>query len=277
MLLHAVTLGCAIDLRAPRVGRVHSVFARAINLAVDGDLWTVFACDHPDSPFGLRLAAGDLAPLQELRAGDPVHIRAGHLGLGPHVIDGRCAARWAPRRWRPPASGLDQRLAAVELGSSRRAWPGSADLARDLTRALQCHGPQACQPLSEAVRCSLGCGPGLTPAGDDVLVGLLAVLGNGIAGATGARTVARLTDALAPWLHTTTELSRHLIAQAARGLPGRALHDLGQALVEGAAPDALDHALATVMATGATSGADACVGLAAGCRLLFPAAERLAA
>jgi hypothetical protein len=65
--------------------------------------------------------------------------------------------------------------------------------------------------------------------------------------------------------------------QAARGLPGRALHDLGHALMEGASHDIIADALALVLDTGATSGADACMGLAVACRHFFLNAELAAA
>jgi hypothetical protein len=62
--------------------------------------------------------------------------------------------------------------------------------------------------------------------------------------------------------------------QAARGLPGRALHDLGQALIEGAPDDVLAGSLDFVLDTGCTSGADACVGMVAAFRFSFLNPER---
>jgi hypothetical protein len=78
-------------------------------------------------------------------------------------------------------------------------------------------------------------------------------------------------------LPTTSDISRHLLSQAASGLPGRALHDLGQALIEGAPPDIFSAAIALVLDTGATSGADACMGFAAACRSFFLNTELAAA
>ncbi|MBL8350540.1 MAG: DUF2877 domain-containing protein [Burkholderiaceae bacterium] len=285
MALQAIAVGCEVDLREPQAGRVHSVFDRAVNLLVGGELWTVFGPDHPDSPFGLRLAAGGLATLRGLRAGDPVQVRAGRAGLGRQVIDGRAAARWAPKPWPTVAAGLAQRLDAVSEAARARAWPGSEPLAnavmqalvQALMQALPACGAGSGPGLAEAVRRTVGRGPGLTPAGDDVLVGILTLLSSSTAGEAGARATARLAEALAPRLRSTTDLSRHLILQAARGRPGGALQALGQALLGGATGDGLRAALEPVLATGATSGADACVGLVAACRLVFPAAERIAA
>lgn len=277
MLLHAISIGREIDLRSPRAGVVHSVFARAINLAVDGELWTVIGADHPDSPFGLRLAPGALQVLGDLRSGDLLQVRAGHAGLGRHVIDGRSAARWAPARWPAPAAGLVARLDTVRRSALARAWPGSGRLADELLQALLRAGVAPDRRLADAVRRTVGHGPGLTPAGDDVLVGVLTVLGSGAVGEAGARALSRLVASLMPQLEATTDISRHLIRQAALGLPGGALQALGQALFEGSSGDRLTRALDCVLATGATSGADACLGLVAACRALFPDYERLAA
>ena len=283
MLLHALSIGCEVELCSPRAGVVHSVFARAINLLVDGELWTVFGADHPDSPFGLRLAADALQVLGDLRPGDPLRVRAGHAGLGRHVIDGRNAARWAPTRWPAPAAGLAARLGAVERAALAQAWPGSGRLADELLRALLHAGVESDQRLADdvcltvAMRRTLGRGPGLTPAGDDVLVGVLTVLRSGAVGDAGARAGSRLVASLLPHLEATTELSQHLIRQAARGLPGGALHALGEALFEGSNGTRLMRALDAVLATGATSGADACLGLVAACRSLLPEYQRLAA
>ena len=43
-----------------------------------------------------------------------------------------------------------------------------------------------------------GRGPGLTPSGDDVLVGILATLSSGVAGPSGNRAASRLADAVIP-------------------------------------------------------------------------------
>jgi hypothetical protein len=152
-----------------------------------------------------------------------------------------------------------------------RAWAESADMASDVTDALRCSDAE----LAAAVRRTVGRGPGLTPAGDDVIVGILAVLTSGAAGPAGIWTSSRLVCALTPVLPSTSDVSRRLLDQAARGLPGRALHDLGKVLMEGAPDDVRTDALELVLDTGYTSGADACMGLTAACRLLFLPTERI--
>jgi hypothetical protein len=266
-----MSLGREVDVWRPRTGVVHSAFERAVNLLVDGELWTVLGAARADSPFGIRLAANDCA--LDVKAADRVNVRAGYVGVGRLILDCRTASRWAPASWAQPATGLAARLAAVAHAVQARAWHQSAAMASDVTDALR--GPDAA--LAGAVRRTVGRGPGLTPAGDDVLVGILALLTSGAAGAAGERAASRLVSALTPVLPTTTDLSRHLLQQAARGLAGRALHDLGQALMLDTEHDVLADAIERVLDSGCTSGADAATGLVAACRYMFFKSEWAAA
>jgi hypothetical protein len=106
---------------------------------------------------------------------------------------------------------------------------------------------------------------------------MLTVFSSSAAGAEGARVTARLASALAPALASTPDVSRHLLMQAARGLPGRAIHDLGAAVVDGTRDPVLEDALQVVLGIGCTSGADACAGMIAACRFSFLNAGRDAA
>jgi len=273
MALQALSLGSEVDLWRPQTGAVHSAFARAVNLRMNGEMWTVLGANLPDTPFGIRLAQGGHLAVLHVQAGDLVHVRAGYMRVGPLILDCRTASRWAPTRWPQPATDLEVRLAAIEQVARPRAWTGSAGLASEVTDALR----RSDRDLARAVCRTVGRGPGLTPAGDDVLVGILAVLTCGASGPAGIRATARLVCALAPVLHSTPDVSRHLLDQAARGLPGRALHELGKAVFEGPPNDILANALDRVLDTGRTSGADACLGLAAASRFTFLTTERLAA
>ncbi len=273
MSLQALSLGCKVDVWRPQTGVVHSAFERAVNLLMDGEMWTVVGVARQDAPFGIRLAPGGRSVGLDVRTADGVHVKAGYVGIGKVVLDCRTASCWSPARWAQPASGLDARLSAMEHKATQRAWPESADMASDVAHAL-CESDAE---LAVVVRQTVGRGPGLTPSGDDVLVGILAVLTSGAAGPAGVRATSRLVRALTPVVASTSDVSRHLLTQAARGLPGRALHDLGKGLMEGVPDDVLADVLDLVLDTGCTSGADACVGLAAASRFLFLNPERLAA
>jgi hypothetical protein len=277
VLMQALSLGSLVDVWTPRFGAVHSVFHSAINLRVDAELWTIFDAAGQDAPFGIRLAVDPPHAGFGVRVADRVHVRAGYVGIGQLVLDCRSAPRWTPAAWAGPGFGLEARIGRVERAARPRAWSASAARAREVTDALRSVGGCPDAGLGAAVRRTVGCGPGLTPAGDDVLVGIFTVLVSGAAGSDGLRAAARLSRALGPALLSTTDISRHLLDQAARGLPGRALHELGKALVEGAQDDLLLAALKPVLDTGASSGADACMGLAAASRFSFLSAERVAA
>ena len=112
----------------------------------------------------------------------------------------------------------------------------------------------------------VGLGPGLTPSGDDALVGLLAVL-------------QRLAPAGAPWLgqllrpavarrlDRTGDISAHYLRLAVAGHVGERLVAICDALAAGTVDDA-QAAAAAVVAGGATSGADALLGILSGVRLV---------
>src|SRR4051812_35594066 len=106
MSLQALSIGSEIDAWRPRTGVVHSSFDHAVNLLIDGELWTVLGDAQLDAPFGIRLAPGHPPGAFHARAADRVHVRAGYLSLGPHVVDCRTAARWEPSRWGTPARDL---------------------------------------------------------------------------------------------------------------------------------------------------------------------------
>jgi len=112
--------------------------------------------------------------------------------------------------------------------------------------------------LGEAVEI-VGLGPGLTPSGDDYLVGLLAGLE-----AAGHRAHPALATAVAYAAPArTTAIGASALGHAARGAFAERLHDVLAAIAGG--DDAnIDHVIGRVMAYGATSGADTLVGLFAG-------------
>lgn len=259
--IQALSVGHALDVNSAGVGVIHSVFARAVNVEIRGDLWTLVGADRADLPFGIRVASTDLDVLG-LRRGDRVSVRAGLVGFGSGstrlVVDCLAAPRWIPTRPDEPAPGLAERLGVIAAAASHRAWPGSARMAHAATCAL--NDPDA---LHDVLADVVGCGPGSTPAGDDVLVGILSVLTSPHSAAAGAAAADSLCRSMLPLLPTTTDISGHLLRQAANGLFGRAVHELVCALIGDRAPRRLRETVQRVVETGATSGADMCVGLLA--------------
>lgn len=267
-----LVVGHAASLAPPERGDVHSTFGRAVNLRLGSELWTLLPREGDDLPFGVRLDVPDDLPTRlGVRRGDVVASRAGRLRVGPVVLDLRMGFRWVPPPVPAAASGLLSRLEQARAAVSGSAWAGSAAHAAAVVAALD--DPRALARLVPGV---VGAGPGLTPAGDDVLVGVLAAL-TAVDDPAAAGRRRRLMDALEPLLPGTTQVSAHLLRQASRGLLGAALHRLRCVLLARSAPTDVDAAVARVLAIGATSGADAATGLLAGLPTSSRLTERAAA
>jgi hypothetical protein len=262
----AASIGWRVEVNRPCSGSVHSVFPRAVNCLVEGQLWTILHTEGQDAPFGLRLEGGVLPGDLGARPGDAVRGRAGFLKVGSAVLDCRAASRWKPNLPAAFGAGWVQRFDLLGRLASPRAWTASSDLAATIAAALleRPAGPT----LQGAVNRAVGNGPGLTPAGDDVLVGLLAGLSLAIVGHDQGDSddrgvvVSRLARAWHETPSRTTDISRHLIDQASAGLFGAGVHALIRALA-GTDARAVRSAADGLLATGASSGADTCVGVAA--------------
>ncbi|GAA3216198.1 DUF2877 domain-containing protein [Oerskovia jenensis] len=148
-------------------------------------------------------------------------------------------------------------LAAWSASSPPHA-PASLDRARRPVLALA--AAAVADPYEpDAVRRLVGAGPGTTPTGDDLLVGMLAGL---LAGADRSR-AHRLGATVLGLLHRTTRASRHELAAAVDGRFGEALRDVVTTLTEpGATPDAVLRPAARLATWGASSGRDQAHGAA---------------
>lgn len=129
---------------------------------------------------------------------------------------------------------------------------------RGLLQALQ-HGDRP--GIRENVAHLAGLGPGLTPAGDDYLVGLMAGLrawptmleDSGLSPGEACQIMFEATKG------KTTLLSNAFLRSAKDGLFGESWHELLAALAGGEAPQ-IQRAARHILSSGATSGADALVG-----------------
>lgn len=211
---------------------------------------TVLAADAPRLPCGV--VTGDRAPLTlRWTRGQTGTAGQGRLLVGDSVL---AVARWwdARPRLEPPAPGR-LRMAAALLGQQRdepEAVPAEAvgDLAAAVARR---------RPVRAAVRALAGLGPGLTPAGDDVLVGLVSALV--CLGHPDAARVA--TDVLAEAAGRTTDLSVTLLRHAAAGECLDAVGQLLQAVCRSGDLAPARHVLAAV---GHSSGPALCLGVRLG-------------
>ena len=274
--IQALSVGDALDADSVGFGIVHSVFVRAVNLMVGAQMWTLLPADKADLPLGIRVASADFDALG-LRNGHPVNVRAGFVSIGSdrtgRVVDCRAAPRWLPAHPNKIEPGLAGRLAFLATAAANRSWHQSAQMAQAVKSALE--GSVA---LGDVLAKVVGRGPGSTPSGDDVLVGILAVLNSPYSGTAGAQAAESLGRAILPLLWTTSDISGQLLRQALKGLFSRDVHELFLALMGNPAPQQLQNLIQRVIETGTTSGADTCMGLLAFApSFLMPRAEKAAA
>jgi len=267
--------------RTDLTGCVHSVFAQACNIACNGTLLTLCTSFAADGPTTLRLAHGAAPDLRGLfDVGEAVR------GCRSGVQTGHTELRLMHANvWRPEPGGgvLPRRRIHTHLGNARLclaqhrcahasvidgAAAGAVWALRDACRALD--GEQARQHVARLV----GWGEGLTPAGDDFLIGLIAGLDALVHGDVRRRAfhgaLAAVLNALTP---RTTPIAAHYLRLAANRHYTEPLIRLRNALLCEDDSDAVDAALHSALAVGATSGGDTVSGLLAGLQAWLPASS----
>ena len=264
-----------VGYRVPRRqfdGVVHSVFARACYIDCAGSLLTLATAGVADGPTTLVLGSDGPADLRGLfNAGDAVRCRHSRIHGRGLVLELAGATTWRASR---PRSRLDRRDTAARVAMARARL---VDSRRNRSSVLDRSGAaaiagveRACRQLDVAdalagIERFVGWGEGLTPAGDDYLVGLCAALGALVQGDAARRAfLARVRGFVASQRARTTPISAHWLVLASRGHFNadllRALDALRTERDVHVARDALD----ALMAVGATSGADALTGILSG-------------
>ncbi|MGR7027815.1 DUF2877 domain-containing protein [Geodermatophilus sp. URMC 62] len=264
----SASTGIADLLRGPvRTARVLMSAPAAVYLQVPtdrgGDVVGVLSSDAARLPLGCVLfRPSNGRPLVNLPPGAPAEVGAGRIVVGDLVV--RAAAWWDPRPRLPsprPAllpEGVRQlRTTLYGEGVPHSAFtlPGLPAGPGGPLAALR--GAVRRADLDAALRTAarlVGLGPGLTPAGDDVMAGTMA--GLVLLGHPAAERFAAGVYALAAG--RTTELSRALLRHAAAGRVSGEYAAVLHGLV-GERP--LGPAIAGLLATGATSGRALALGL----------------
>ena len=242
-----------------RAGTLHSVFDSVVNVAWhDGALLALHAPGPLAAPFAAACAPW---PAARLVAGDAVERCGSELRLGGHTLS------WA-----------DAEIVELAIAPACASCPEPAELRRalpDVVPAEALRGPRgraARGALARAIRGRdavglegpllglIGLGEGLTPAGDDCVVGALAALWR-FAPELARATRPGLADRLAG---LTTAVGHGFVAHALGG-------DFSEPVLETiAAPTvhAAAHAAAALATRGATSGTDTIAGLATALEVL---------
>ena len=267
--------------RTPIVATVHSVFARACNIAWRDTLLTLCTAHGAQGPNVLRLAAGGPADLRAwLEVGERLDGTGRCLRTARATFDLSRAAVWRPVA---ATSMLPLERAAANVARAR------ARLADRRTRATSVIDAEAapcvaalvdaCRRLDDGalapeVHRLVGWGEGLTPAGDDVLAGFMAALDAPALDDPGRR---RFRDGLraACLARTsrTTPISAAQLRLAAEGHHGAPALAARDALLYQHDARALDAALDDALTIGATSGAAMLAGLIGALEASLPAAH----
>ncbi len=218
-------------------GRVIGVHPTCVYLLVDAQLVAVETADAVGLPCAVRLGVdARLCPFRGVRRETPVSVGRARIAVGPVTVP--VVRWWTPRRSR---AGKDP----VRIDA----------LARALT-AYPCAVPVDLPPFD-----LLGLGPGLTPAGDDVLAGMLvATHHDPVIGTALASSVLPTADV------RTTALSAALLNLAATGQGIPALLDLADVVAGHGPATLLPGALGRLLAVGHTSGVALAWGLLRGAR-----------
>jgi hypothetical protein len=258
--------------QADFTGHVHSVFAQACNLASGDTLFTLVTPHAGNGPTTIRLAVGTPHDLRDLfDVGELFHCRQRRLRTGQTELRLQHARVWRPAvgTSRLAPAQIEGRLHDAAAMLARRHGAHSSVIGREAATLVTALG-QACRALDvdlavHLAEALIGWGEGLTPAGDDFLVGLLAGL-DAFAQADERRGAFRaaLVDAIARGLPRTTPIAAHYLRLAAGGHFIEPLLDARDDLLCEPRQAWVDAALGRALAVGATSGADTVGGLLAG-------------
>lgn len=293
----AVAMSTRVELVVARagavVGRVVAVHASAVNVRIGEALVTLARSSVGGLPTGIGLDDAFAPRAAGIRPGDPVAVSESIIRVGPLAIDLTGARSWSPTLpHRPIPVDLAERAtvlrSAVEPRGPGRAPLRAADRRRPTgpansrgeiddvldarirrLRAAVRRGDGAA--ITAAGRALVGLGVGLTPSGDDVLVGLSAAWA-----AIGDAEGGRLAGDWSAWADgRTTDVALDFHRAAVDGAYAERLHDALAAFLGGPI-DAIPAAAERAAAWGATSGRDTLRGVQIGLEGAAVAARRLA-
>jgi len=298
MRLYALSAG----VEAPTMcfsGVIHSVFHHACNVSLEPDaLFTLVASEKGNNPQGIRLGTPpEFTFLNHLQVQQPVTCRGGIVRIsGTDLsVDLRTARSWhidlkglrvdlhqrdTAHAWAvawlelekyrhgkrifpmlsaiPPARHTPVTLPGVEALVKRVFQTVPALI--EATHNFQIEG------AITAIRPLIGLGPGLTPSGDDFIVGYLAGLWS-----TAGNDSSRLSfmSSVGTWLSQaasgTNAISSTYIRSAVNGNVSEPIATLAQRVAQVNSMDSVREATRTALQVGNTSGADGVLGLLLGC------------
>jgi len=258
--------------KTPGRAEVAAVFERSFHLR-SGDL---FVCvGEPAIRNGpLTLIADMRAARLGLHPGQPARVAENRIAIGavtftcegcepwhsppwPQAVDPHALARARESvtqraATEAPTEGFGQAIADASVLPHAFARVARRHLARLRTWLSMepAHAPSETSPVRDLI----GMGHGLTPSGDDVLIGALALL-DALGERPAHARLARAVSLVPPGL--TSPLSQCFLRTAAAGHVGEGLHEAVSSLVRGDA----DRAIAAIRDIGHSSGWDMMAGI----------------
>ena len=258
-------------------GSVLAAFDRSLYLDLDGQVVALASSDLSRGPIIITLRHPGALP--GVNTGEPVRLHAGRLQVGPVEVDLRNATVWDPTL--PPAGAtarsaarsvvIDELLTAATdesiaglLGTRRGGGASHSLLLASLSKGLGAIDAWLSGRLDAALASAIvgrevaGRGQGLTPSGDDLLVGIM--LGAGVLpGAAGVCNVQDVRHVLASAaMPRTTRISGAYLDAARHGWASEPWHALVRALA--GQPEDVRGAARRLLGIGETSGADTLTG-----------------
>lgn len=291
MNCEAISVGYAVPRTSFDV-QVHSVFLTAANLQLvrGSQLLTLLTAGQTDLPQGICLDTPEEFSFEELRLGESATYRGGLLRFehASLTVDLRKVRRW---KCDLPALAADMANPATAAAwqtawqalNTRQAQTGAEIIAEALLNPSKTRPSATAQKISEltqdlvsatrrndslahtAIAGLVGLGSGLTPSGDDLLVGYLAGLWCTARGRKDrVKFLSGLGKAVVRLSRRTNDISRTYLYHAARGQVSRRLATLARAISRGMRSGRLLGAVEAAMQVGHTSGLEAVTGLLLG-------------
>lgn len=275
----------SIGHRVPRASQiaenfeVHSQFQHALNLrSATGELISLLDQRYGNFPTAIRMIVPPLWDWRNIPSEQPVCLVNGVLDGGSWLANLRGAPCWQPEAAVPltgAAAALEvchevlaialiahvQREATTSALQLLPGWPAGA-------REVRLTWKSGCEVLETQVLRCIGYGGGLTPDGDDYLLGYIAALWPWRHDVEVATHVGLLTQSIGAYLHRTTDISRHYLGLALEGHVSESVNRLMVAIASAAAPGDVQDAGKDVMRFGAASGVDCLAGFLHGLRAL---------
>ena len=291
MVINAITLGYAVPHNGFEAS-VHSSFRSAANLKLDGDryLLTLLVRSETDLPQGIRVNSPQGFSFENLPINERIICQDGILRFERSLlmIDLKKALRWEcnlstfslettslqfSAAWRKVWQLLNdrQRLYGAEIVTENLLHPQDVQgsilfqrLVKGVTGLLEATERYDTK-TTEPVAALIGLGSGLTPCGDDLLVGYMAGLTCRTGGnITRKNFISELGKTLIEASERTTDISRTYLYHSTHGQFSRNLADLAEAICKGMDTNQLYAIAASVFQMGQTSGMDAVTGLLLG-------------